>query len=189
MEKSDRTTPQLVRFIAKWQPQKHVIDQYYLGLNRHSSYRLIFMNFIEEFAEIAKVKGLTEYVIDDELENVWKFIDKELSKISLNKTKFLAIMLSLLENVSIDLFSTSIMDIYTMSRLFIKFDPSKMSRGPAGCTKNIEVKNAIIYAGNNHIDIYRRFLDEYFGVPPTISRKSDDYTQCMVFSPPFDYWA
>ena len=48
------------------------------------------------------------------------------------------------------------MDVYFLSRLFIIFDDKKLNRGPLGCRdeKYIEIKNAIVYGGGLHIDVY-----------------------------------
>ena len=81
------------------------------------------------------------------------------------------------------------MDVYLLSRLFIKFDPAKMERGPVGCrTPEFgQMKNVIIYGGQAHIDIYRLFIFKYFSELPTIYLFSAD-NQCLTLPTVFDFF-
>ena len=115
------------------------------------------------------IEGKTENTIDSD--HPWKIIDKELAKMdkSIDKTKMLETLLDAymkMQNIYpyFVLIMQIPMDIYFLSRLFIKFDKRKMkTRGPESCrsAKYRQIKNAIMYGGAAHIMIYVTFFNLY----------------------------
>ena len=91
---------------------------------------------------------------------------------------------------NIDIIFDIEMDLYFLLRLFIIFDEKKMNRGPVYCRdlKYKEIKNAIVYAGAYHIDIYLLFLKQYFGIEPEINIQNDSDNKCLEFEKPFDFF-
>jgi hypothetical protein len=83
------------------------------------------------------------------------------------------------------------LDVYLLSRLFIKYDESKMTRGPTYCQTNAyqSSKNCVINVGTQHTMVYRLFLYKVFGATPTIAEENEDREQPWVeMKDPFDYW-
>lgn len=187
-----------------------------MGCNRNIMAQKMFYAFtMQLFISIEQyndAKGISEMPYDmdswvvEKLEEINAYIrkldtlvNKEISKSLpyIKKDKFCETLLSVyMEYIgeNWDKFIHALimlpMDIYLLLRLFIKYEPSKMSRGPAGCRSELygENKNVIIYTGGLHTDIYRHFLSKYFTVTPTISQnRSPD--QCIELSTPFDFFA
>jgi hypothetical protein len=83
-----------------------------------------------------------------------------------------------------------VMDMYTMWRLFGSFDMSeeKAARGPSKCHGAATMRDVIIYAGDTHIQTYRKFFQLLGGQElRATGHGSDDYdtTHCLAFDPPF----
>ena len=103
-------------------------------------------------------------------------IEKELSKLHPDIPKQIFIeMLNRVLNYNVcdtkDYFNgliASIMDLYVLTRLFIKFEKSKMKRDPKGCVKASKIKNVIIYSGDYHKSVYLLFILNMFTIEPKI---------------------
>ena len=178
-------------FEKKWNRRNkiEILLKYYIGLDRKYFAKKTFSEYCKDYAK-AVDEPIKTYKIDLEVKRIWKLIDKELSKTTLDKNKFFEIMLPIaIENVPISMIGSSIVDIYVLLRLFIKFNENKMIRGPNMCQSNQIVENAIIYAGDYHIQDYVSFFHNYFGIDPYISYPSKNDTQCLHLSKPFDYFA
>ena len=77
-------------------------------------------------------------------------------------------------------------DIYTLARIFTKFDLGKMIRGPIRCRNNQTVQYGIIYVGKSHAEIYLEFLLLYFGKDEDIIYDED--LPFVVFDEPFYFY-
>uniref|UniRef100_A0A6C0JBM5 SAP domain-containing protein n=1 Tax=viral metagenome TaxID=1070528 RepID=A0A6C0JBM5_9ZZZZ len=95
-----------------------------------------------------------------------KVIDKQFRKSYLTKEHFkenqdIWVEEGDLENPNIYDFymRIMIMDIYTLCRMFAKFDVDKLERGPNNCKLFSTPKNIIFYGGEGHTNIYKRFID------------------------------
>jgi hypothetical protein len=150
---------------------------------------------------INKLFGSNYEMMDNYIKMSWKLMEKEISKMNekINKKKFmedlLAVYLDFNESQSFSNLLDIHQDVYLLSRLFIKFEKSKMQRGPIGCRTNKwqEMKNIIVYAGNSHIEMYVSFFKKYFETSPhpdfNITTKSEDgYQQCIKLPYPFDFF-
>ena len=95
-----------------------------------------------------------------------KTITKQLEKSLLTKTDFIKnkqIWISDSSDYVFDIYKTTmIMDMYTLSRMFAKFEQSKMNRGPAACRNNLFMtpRNIIFYGGAAHCDNYLNFIEK-----------------------------
>ena len=83
------------------------------------------------------------------------------------------------------------MDLYTLLRMFIRFDVNKMSRGPSGC-QNVTTPIFIIFEGGSaHSQFFTEFISSYYNTKPDIlfdnPYNSPEY-QCIKFSSPFDFF-
>jgi hypothetical protein len=173
---------------------KKTLYSYLLGIDKNDMTEAVFHDFIFELYQLMGVpinyRGLKEY-----MELYFQKIDKELAKMhhSIDKDEFLNTLLEIyLEPNKSPMNIIGItMDIYFLSRLFIVFDQNKMNRGPVGCRNSQyqQIKNAIVYAGALHIDIYSEFLKKYFTVDPKIDIKQPYNNQCIKLDPPFDFFA
>jgi hypothetical protein len=149
--------------------------------------------------EVNPYKYLTS--VDDYMSIYYKHIDKELLKMDplIDTNKFLSTLLEIYLNwpnsTDIVLITDVPMDLYFLSRLFIKFDEKKMNRGPVGCRdpQYTEIKNAIVCGGSIHTDIYEKFLMSYFKKEPDIyiyiyiyKEYADKYIE---FDQPFDFFS
>lgn len=128
-------------------------------------------------------------------EKTYKLINKELSKLdeSINKEKFIKTMIDMrIQNSRSERFHglhNIVMDVYTLTRLFIKFDKNKMHRGPKACQnqKYQTVKNAIIYGGAGHIMVYISFFRTFFNKSADILIGSK-IKDCIELDKPFDFF-
>lgn len=158
---------------------KKKIISYMLGIDKnkyvanYEYYINQMFNLVKFELDITKVRELeTKY---------FKSINKAFNKMALNKVKFLNTLLSVYME-KYDLYTALLnipMDLYVLTRLFIKFDSSKMQRSPKGCRggKDETINNVIIYGGSNHTNLYREFLERFFGVFPKLAIKGN--VQCL----------
>ena len=147
----------------------------YAKTTYHAHMELLFELYGREFntinAEVIEMKYFTS-------------VEKELKKmdpaISDNKQRFLYTLLSiyLQQDMFIGLMLPP-MDLYFLSRLFIKFDESKMDRSVKGCQNSNVIKNAIVYTGAGHTQIYRSFFEKFFNVQPTLVVGAGKTSQCL----------
>jgi hypothetical protein len=177
--------------IEKKYPLEKILN-FAIGLNR--KYRIFYYDYINELYDLVELDP--EY---DEDQEKLKFdlIDKQFSKLDpiINKTKFqncfVKICLTdddgeMIEDRS-EVFIKFIMDIYTLPRIFSKFNEKKMNRGPELCRKDNEIKNVIVYTGGAHSVFYFRFIKEYFNINPEIDIRNE-YFQCIKLQKSFNYW-
>ena len=180
----------------KYTPKKLELFLYVMGLDRSSSTKQIYDNYLTDLA--SSVKMTVNLVENDKyIKMLWGSIDKELMKLdpTLDKTKFLKTILDLAmekTNMAIILFTLP-QDTYFLLRLFMKFDKSKLTRGPQGCrTDDYEVvKNAILHAGSYHTKFYKEFIQRYFGQLPDTNYyvPYTNQNQCLTFEKPFDFFS
>jgi hypothetical protein len=160
---------------------KKDLISYMLGIDRnkyvaiYGYYIRAMFNLIQKPLDAVKVRKLEK--------KYFKSIDKAFNKMTLDKVKFLDILLGVyMENY--DLYTALLnipMDLYVLTRLFIKFDSSKMSRGPKGCrdSKDETINNVIIYGGSNHTNLYKQFLVRYFNKTRWMDINGVDNSQCL----------
>jgi hypothetical protein len=165
--------------------------KYVLGLDMSKESKEMYFNYIRDLYAGVNIS----YNVSDIYKYISLFqfkINKELEKSTLNKNKFLETMFHIYYNLiqtrgSIHLlliFLCIPMDLYTLSRIFIQFDPTKMKRGPELCKQTNELNTVIIYGGADHIEIYNMFLQLYFELEPSISIENNK-AQCIEFASPF----
>ena len=127
-------------------------------------------------------------------------VKKELSKIDnniINKTKLLRVLKHVYSNINTLPFTNSIfevkialltatpMDVYILSRLFIRFN----KRRPAYICETDTIDNCIIYSGANHSTIYKNFIYTLFNIKPSYkSVNKDPLDLCLPCSSKFNYW-
>ena len=139
--------------------------------------------------------------MDTYIEKSRKLINKEVLKMDkkIDKKKFLEALLEVyMESSKDQLFSNLLVlhqDVYFLTRLFMKFEKSKMERGPVGCREEKweEMRNIIVYAGNAHIRTYVSFFEKYFGKDPhqdfnISSEPEEEYKQCIELPYQFDFF-
>ncbi len=169
------------------------VSLYRLGIRRDSKDRKEFNSFSRFLCKVSKnicdEKICDETYLNNYNKMVWKILAKEIEKLTLDGNKFITTLYSLYEYKFEHILMTT-MDVYFIARLFSKFDLAKMERSPVGCRNHRygEIKNAVIYAGAGHIDIYNRFIQKYFDLKPSISISPEGKNQCMIFDRPFDYF-
>jgi hypothetical protein len=185
---------QINQVLKKYQDQKKQIFSYLLTIDQKKSSQDLCNQLLKELHEAIGDTSYVDIDLDIYMQNYNQIINKAFSKIDpiIQRDRFFQILLELYEQMNDDLFHVCMympMDVYVLCRLFIRFDPNKMNRGPLGCRnlKYQEAKNVIIYGGVAHIDLYASFFEKYFNVRPSI-----DYNlginQCIGFDKPFDFW-
>ena len=94
---------------------------------------------------------------------VQKLIQKQINKSQLNKVQFLVTMYRMYLNLNIVDFSFGLMltEMYSIPRMFKKFDPKKHSRNDQ-CSKKNVFQNIIYVGGSSHGDYISRFINLYF---------------------------
>lgn len=118
-------------------------------------------------------------------------IYKEMEKMYIDKTKFIDTLMETTMMFSEQTYMgllTIQQDAYLLARLFINFDPHKMSRGPRQCQYSPRIQHAIICTGTAHTAIYCFFLSRMFGVEPKILVMVSD-ENCITLPQPFDFFA
>jgi len=183
------------------------IIYYLLGLNKNGTAIKDILDIITNIN--LKFNYIVIYITEEDLESYYKFyfriIEKELSKLdpTIDRNAFLKTMASLyLQDVHkypdmADNFHCVNMDVYLLSRLFIRFDEKKLGRGPEKCREksNLFIKNAIIYGGDYHILFYKKFIEKFFGILPypdflieSKKKIAGILKQCIIFKKPFDFF-
>uniref|UniRef100_A0A6C0JFH0 Uncharacterized protein n=1 Tax=viral metagenome TaxID=1070528 RepID=A0A6C0JFH0_9ZZZZ len=136
---------------------------------------------------IGYVKHLSEHI--DEINNSTLFIkgviDKQFKKSVLTKDDFYnnrdiwnKIVDKEFDNI-LDFSSLiMIMDIYTLCRMFAKFDKSKMERGPKACRGEMfsQPRNIIFYGGSLHAEVYTEFIKRMTKTEPIFVNKDGRLT-------------
>lgn len=74
------------------------------------------------------------------------------------------------------------MDVYTLSRMFVKFNKQGGS-----CNKST-VDNIIIHSGNAHTLIYEHFLNTLFGIQPEVRETNKFVDDLCLLVPKFNFW-
>jgi hypothetical protein len=182
---SPEETADYIRIQMQYDKVKRYILMYLLGINDDG--KNAYHDYLSDLFRLINVAHppFKEYE-----KSYFKIINKEIGKMDeiIDKTRFLNILLEIyMKNFDLITGALNIpMDIYCLSRLFIKFDETKMERGPGGCRFFSKPKNVIIYTGANHSRTYESFIKSYFDIDPTFSQKS--YGQCLEFNE-FDFFA
>lgn len=169
---------------------KKTILSYLLSIDTSKHPQLVYRNYIKY---MLKLVGHNFNILDvnemDEWENrYFKYINKGLSKMDkdIDKTRFLNVLLEIYME-EFDIYTSLLnipMDLYCLIRLFIKFDETKLKRGPQSCD-NLSINNVIIYTGDNHARLYRLFLEKYFNTQPKLTIQNKK-TQCILLNNKFD---
>ena len=174
-------------FNRKWDTitKKDKLIKYYLGFDL--TLKDLFIEYCQDCAKIANIK-LDLDQIRNEIQIVWGLISKRLSKTTLDTNRFFSTILPILaRESSADCIQTAIMDVYTILRIFTRFQITNIERGPLKCYQK-EISNVIIYAGNFHIQVYVQFFQDYFEIKPLINHPNQNDTQCIQLEKPFDYF-
>jgi hypothetical protein len=150
-----------------------------------------------------KLCMFAKYVMEMQkyLEFYHAFIKKDLSKIDpdlhLNNATFSDKLMETYADLTFGLiyrdfgFSSLVfLDVYLLSKLFTKYDESKMQRGPMYCrTSYRNSRNCVINVGTQHTQVYQLFLYKVFGATPTIEKENEHKEkQWVEMTDPFDYW-
>jgi hypothetical protein len=136
-------------------------------------------NFFSDFSDIDKHRPQIEDLITKQ---IGKIKDKTIAdKIRSFKTKYK-------DDIEEKKYKIYTMDAYLLARLFRSYQTPK--RRDFG---NVDVSNAIIYAGQTHIEYYLKFLVEELGYTLILSivnivkrDKSIEIKQCMYLDLPID---
>jgi hypothetical protein len=174
---------------------KKTILSYLMGIDRSQEAYETFREYLFTlFADLPFNMTVILNLNDKYMSLYYKYIDKLLSKLSssIDKDKFLNTLLDIYEKGrQSDAVLVIQMDVFFLLRLFITFDQKKLVRGPLGCrdSQYLEIKNAIVYGGGYHIDIYNDFFQLYFQVKPEIFIKQDASNKCINFDQPFDFFS
>ncbi len=154
----------------------------YIGETNIKIFKKYIFNVYEKITEKALDKSYYKEKINlfikDKLK---KYIDKNFSLLKIYSlyvykekldTKVCLNRLNHIFIVSLTI-AALMMDSYTLARIFRPFNLSKYSRGPLGSTGTIdepkEPMNIIIYVGDAHADIYRKFFEHIGGEQIEIS--------------------
>lgn len=75
------------------------------------------------------------------------------------------------------------MDIYTLSRMFVKFNEK-----PGSSCNKTSVDNIIVHSGSAHTLVYEYFLNTSFGIQPDIRETNKWKVDLCLAVPEFDFW-
>lgn len=169
-----------------------VID-YLLTINRRGN-REYFEKVFRKFEEFEAAKDFEE--IESWEKEYFKIIEKELKKLNTEIISRKILITNLRETYhqkieeSSDSYATAIgvildipMDLYILSRMFIRFD----DKPSATCTKST-IDNIIIYSGSAHTETYRDFLNLSFRTEPQINISNSYIENLCLEIPDFDFW-
>ena len=179
---------------GKYRSHQRTLFMVAMGFNVNQAKTTIFMEYLDDLATQLGLEPLTD--IQDYLAEYRQVVRKEMDKLAPNpnQQRFLLTLLDVLlaqaEHDSV-LILTAPMDVYCLLRLFVQFDHEKLARGPVMCrqSKYDVIKNAVVYAGEAHIEVYDQFLQAYFQVKPTIAIEQPNDQKCLYFDQPFDFFA
>lgn len=166
---------------------------YLLHINTEEN-RECFLKIFRTYAEIERFYDLSA-ILSWEKE-YFKIINKEMSKLDtsmITKETLISNLSSTykyIKDTSVDnryeelmlLVLTVPMDVYTLTRMFIKFEekPNSICALPT-------VDNVIVYSGAQHSIIYEHFLKITFE-EPKIKSVSESENDLCVSIPKFDFW-
>jgi hypothetical protein len=165
------------------------ILRFMMTLDTSEKAKRMFMDYAELLYR--KVFGVTKH-IEAYMDQYFRIARKELSKVTLPIDRFLDTLYDVFIKYAVttaqkqSVLNNCIMDVYTLARMFMSFDVSKLQRGPEGCRDASfrEMKNIIFYGGSTHARIYDMFLRSYFKATPSIysdTPKSKCFTGDIVF--------
>lgn len=164
---------------------------YLLTINRNGN-RKYFLKIFEKESE-KKISDLEKWE-----KSYFQIVEKQLRKLDktiMSRKTFLSNLRTCYhEKISwkhfYDSFSTVLttilaapMDIYTLSRLFTKFDdkPNRYCNKPT-------IENVIIHAGSGHSRFYSYFLTSSFGTEPIVMDYTDDPNNSCLSVTDFTFW-
>ena len=158
----------------------------------------LYDQIIKIIKELHKNKYITKYDIVSKklIKNIGKKIQKQIDNIDnttkLSRKKLIKFFINIykknkrmIKEDTGQLVFTYYADIYLLARIFRRYDKkSKKMRGAPGCKNKPISKNIIIFAGDFHIETYKKFFKEYFKIEPTVAiksvnRKTGKYTKCV----------
>jgi hypothetical protein len=178
--------------------QRKQIALYMLGIDRSPSNRQPLLELLNEISQNLLQENFAHEDFDKYMKRYFHSLDKEVSKLDpqIDKNLFLETLVdSYSYSVKNLLFLLDLpMDVYFLTRLFIIFDEKKMTRGPLYCRglEHQKIKNAIMYSGSSHTDVYVEFFRKYFGLEPTISINQQNQSgnnKCIKFAHGFDFFS
>lgn len=161
---------------------RHQICELLLGIDQSDD---LINTFIESLLDIQNEYKKTKYdkdVLYNSIKEYFVILNKEFSKTTIIDLKYkLYQYFTYNDDNTFSLILKISMDIYVLSRLFIKFDESKKY----GTCKNT-ISNVIFHMGKAHLETYNHI----FGLEnATYNMKSDQkLKQCLTFSEPFDFF-
>lgn len=175
----------------------NIID-YLLIINQEEN-RKYFLKLFEIFNESTTDK-ISENSIKSWEKRYFKTINKELNKLdqSLMTKEILLSYLSVtyrqitdkISSITKDEYAKVMvlllalpMDVYNLSRMFIRFDNKYRNV----CNKPT-VDNVIIYTGSLHTIIYEHFFNITFGINPIIRHVNTSIVNLCLSVPEFDFW-
>ena len=168
---------------------------YLLTINRKEN-RKYFLKLIRAFSTDPKVMRLFRFWEA----SYFKIITKELKKLDKTTMTRKKLLTNLSEvyheniregtyqtkNKLVDLMLTLIalpIDLYNLSRMFIKFNKKRDST----CNK-LTVDNIIIYTGSIHTQIYEKFFNRVFNTTPLIKSVNQSHADLCLPVPKFNFW-
>jgi hypothetical protein len=173
-----------IKVVNKYKKYTHTLINYMLTADKSQQAKLIYNEFASDMFQIIDIP-YSENKYNSMFDKYTKLIDKEFSKSELDRDKTLETLSSVYIN-TLDMWNILMnipMDLYFLIRLFVKFDSSKLQRGPTGCRtrKDVVSNNVIVYSGSNHSLIYANFINNYFNKVPTFML-GDRHNQCIEFT-------
>lgn len=163
---------------------------YLLTINQRGN-RSAFLKVVKAFRKTGNWEDPEDIEIWEK--SYFKIIEKELSKIDttiISREKLISNLRSvyryLLENGSElpeYLLMIVPMDLYVLSRMFIRFDdkPNTICNKPT-------IDNIIIHSGSTHTNVYQLFLTMTFEISPEISEENENLDDLCLPVRDFDFW-
>lgn len=180
--------------------RKLKIINYALGLDKTAKSKKIYIDY---FYGIHDIFYETDNTTRDEIFQahltVMKFVNKEMAKLDKSKINRLE-LLKTLSDVYVNLTNETIygilamipIDLYILSRMFMMFDKTKMSRSVSGCRDYSEIKNVIVCVGKAHTEIYKSFMLKKFNQRPNFTKDNGNDNKCIqvksIIGHPFDFF-
>jgi hypothetical protein len=152
-------------------------DNYYVNkeldkIKENSSLKKIILDFAEE--QFLDYGIIHRTMLQINIPNIFKYLEK-IEPTESEKENFKKAFISTYKaTISIN---AIVSDVYLLSRIFKDFDITKLEeKGYVGATDQpLRAHNIIIYAGENHAERYRNFLQRLKFKPIGSSGKSGEY--------------
>jgi hypothetical protein len=179
-------------FYNRWKLELPMIRNYYLGFEsekNHANGEMMTKQYISEVFKNTHGANITNTELNHmhtEIVRVRDFIKRQLRKSILFVPKIKEIVAQWEPKNLLSILSNG-MDIFLLTRVFSKFDASKMNRGPLFCRNTPFPKNIIIYCGDAHQEFVTFFLHRYFEMTPQMKLRCTA-SKCLTFDPAFDFF-